>query len=115
MKATGFDLGGRVRKLRYACPAIMLLAFAIDCPSAYADDPKPNFVFVDGAAVTLSPDASNAFKFDVPLKNSGGKEGEASLKLLSNNDKRCDDQDKLAEPKTKIPLNRMPSQLCTLR
>jgi len=71
-----------------AWPAIMLLAFAIERPSAYAEDAKPNFVFVDGAAVTLSPDASNAFKFDIPLKNSGGKEGKASLKL-SGKDKGC--------------------------
>jgi uncharacterized membrane protein YciS (DUF1049 family) len=98
MKTTGCGLGGRVRKLRRAWPAIMLLVFAIECPSAYADDPKPpnadepkppNFVFVDGAAVTLSPDGSDAFKFDIPVKNSGGK-GDASLKLLSDKDKGCD-------------------------
>lgn len=94
MKTTGCGLGGRVGKLRRAWPAIMLLVFAIECPSAYADDAKqPNFVFVDGAAVTLSPDSSDAFKFDIPVKNSGGnvgEAGEASLKLLSDKDKGCD-------------------------
>src|SRR5713226_1324156 len=89
MNTMGCGLAGRVRKLRRAWPAIMLLAFAIECSSAYADDDKPNFVFVDGAAVTLSPDGSDAFKFDTPIKNSG-KEGEASLKLLSDKDNRCD-------------------------
>jgi hypothetical protein len=97
MKTTGCGLGGRVRKLRRAWPAIMLLVFAIECPSAYADDPKPpNIVFADEAAVTLSPDGSNAFKFDISVKNSGAKR-DASLNLLSDHNKRCDHAD--MEPK----------------
>ena len=105
MKATGCGLGGRVRKLGRTWPAIMLLALAIECSSAYADDLKPNFVFVDGAAATLSPDGSNAFKFDTPVKNSGGKEGVASVKLLSDKDKGCDPPAKVVDPKTTIRLS----------
>ena len=103
MKTTVCSLGRRMRKLGRTWPAIMLMAFAIEYPSAFADDAKPNFVFVDGAAVTLSPDASNAFKFDVPIKNSGGKKGEASIQLLSNKDKRCG-QARVVDPNAKISL-----------
>jgi hypothetical protein len=104
MKTTGCGLGGRVGKLRRAWPAIMLLAFAIKCSCAYADDPKANFVFVDGTAVTLSPDSSDAFKFDTPVKNSGGNEGVASVKLLSDKDKRCDPP-AMVDPKTTLRLS----------
>jgi hypothetical protein len=90
MKTTPYGLGGRVRKPRHVWPAIVLLAFVIECTCAYADDAKPNIVFIDGTALTLSPDSYDAFKFDIPVTNSGGKEGEASLKLLSGTDKGCD-------------------------
>jgi hypothetical protein len=81
---------GRLSNLRRTWLAIMLLAFAANCPLAYAaNDDKPNFVFVDGAAVTLSPDSSGAFKIDLAIKNSG-KEGKATTKLLSDVDKGCD-------------------------
>jgi hypothetical protein len=101
MNTTGYRLAGRVRKLRGMWPA-MLLAFAIGCPFAHADDAKPNFAFVDGAAMTLSPDGSGAFKFDISLKNSGA-DGEASLKLLSDKDKGCDQAE--MNPKAKIKLS----------
>jgi hypothetical protein len=104
MNTMGCGLAGRVRKLRRAWPAIMLLAFAIECSSAYADGVKPNFVFVDGAAVTLSPDGSDAFKFDTPIENSG-QEGEASLKLLSDKDNRCDQAKVAPEAKIKLSSN----------
>jgi hypothetical protein len=100
---TGWNLGGRVRKLRHAWLALTLLTFAIECPSAYGND-APNFVFVDGAAVTLSPDGSNGFKFDILLKNSGGKEGEASLNILSGTDKGCNQAKTVVNPKAMIRL-----------
>jgi hypothetical protein len=62
------------------------------------EDPKPSFEFVDAAALTLSPDASVQFKFDIPVKNSGDQAGEASLKLLIDVDKKCDPQN-LSTPK----------------
>ena len=50
MKTTACGLcGQKGRKLRRAWPAIMLLAFVIECASAYAEEAKPNIVFVDGA------------------------------------------------------------------
>jgi hypothetical protein len=85
----------------------MLLASAIECHSAaYAEEAQAgeaptNFVFVDGAAVTLSPDSSNAFKFDVPIKNSG-KTGEAKATLLSG-DEGCAEA-KIDDPKDNIKL-----------
>src|SRR5947209_4258516 len=102
MKSTACGPGGRARKLR-AWPTIILLAFALECAAAYADDAKPNFVFIDGTAATLSPDASGAFKLETGLKNSGGKAGEASLKLLSGNDNGCG-QAEIVNPKGMITL-----------
>jgi hypothetical protein len=53
---------------------------------------QPSFEFVDGPAVTLSPDASDQFKFDIPIKNSGELDGVPALKLLIDVDKKCDAQ-----------------------
>jgi hypothetical protein len=105
---------GRVWKLCRGWAAIMLLALLFQAPAAFADDaadanaaknakpdPRPNFEFVDGAAVTLSPDASVGFKFDLLIKNSGDKAGEPWLALLSGMESKCHPQNLAAEPRQK--------------
>ncbi len=71
--------------------AVLLLILAIGCAVAQADQPGPatpppaNIVFVDAAAVTLSPDSSGNFQLDTAVKNAGGRVGIPSFHLLSVN------------------------------
>jgi hypothetical protein len=89
----------QLKKLRRAWPTIILLAFALESTLALAQEPKqPSFGFVDASAVTISPDGSDRFRLDVAIKNSGTKEGETSLKLLSDMDKKCGQATIAAEP-----------------
>jgi hypothetical protein len=110
MKATGRGPIGSLMRLFRQLP-IILLGIAITCPSVYAaDDAKPNFIFFDGAAANLSPDSSDAFKFDVPIKNAGGKEGQASIKLLPDKDQKCGHAKFVVKPKAseiRLPPNGM--------
>jgi hypothetical protein len=103
MKALVSDRTSRSRRLR-SWPAIVLTAFSLGCASAHADEAKPNIVFVDGTAVTLSPNSSNEFNFDTPLKNTGSIPGEASVELLSGSDNGCG-PGQVVKPKGKIKLS----------
>jgi hypothetical protein len=96
----------QLKKLRRAWPAIVLLMVAFESTVALAQEPKqPNLGFVDGSAVTLSPDRSDQFRLDIAIKNSGAKEGVLSLKLLSDMDKKCDQAKIAAEPDAPIKLS----------
>ncbi|MGB6956306.1 MAG: hypothetical protein WBE54_13800 [Bradyrhizobium sp.] len=118
MSLTESVFTGQLRKLYRLSVSIALLVFVFQGTAAFAEDANtktdanttkslqgPSFDFVDGAVVTLSPDASDQFKFDIPVKNSGGMDGVPSLKLLLDVDKKCDPQN-LSIPKedlTSIP------------
>ncbi len=112
MPASARVFAAQIWKLCRGWAAIMLLALLFQAPAAFAEDapdanaaknsrpdPKPNFEFVDGAAATLSPDASVSFKFDLLIKNSGDKAGVPSLALLSDRDNKCSSQNLTFEPK----------------
>lgn len=73
----------RLTGLARLWPLIIVLGAVAGCPVAQAEETKTNFVFVDGAAVTLSPDSSGGFKFDVPVKNAG-KDGAATVELVGD-------------------------------
>jgi hypothetical protein len=96
MRSVASSPRGRMKKIRRAWLSIAILALAMGCPFAYAQQPaNANFVFVDGAAVTLSPDSAGAFELDTPVKNSGGPAGEPSFKLRGLEKAKCN-QDPLA-------------------
>jgi hypothetical protein len=104
MKPSECGVGGRLWNLPRTWPLILLLACAIECHSASADDTKANYVFVDGAAVTLTPDSSNVFTFDTPIKNSG-KAGGAKALVKGKDDPGCT-LAKIADPETiTLPAN----------
>jgi hypothetical protein len=100
--------------IRLAWPAIALLGLIFVATPASAEDPpalsaptlKPSFELLDGAAATLSSERSGLFKLDLPVRNSGTKQGAASLKLVSDMDKKCDQADITSEPASPITLER---------
>lgn len=123
MPATVCALAKQVWKLCRGRATIMLLALVFQGPAALAEaapdanagkdakpDPTPNFEFVDGAAVTLSPDASVSFKFDILIKNSGDKAGEPWLAILSGMESKCDPQNLAVKPLQKPDEPRTPEQ-----
>jgi hypothetical protein len=95
----------QLKKLRRAWPTIILLMFAFESTVALADEKQPSFGFVDGSAVTLSPDRSDRFRLDVAIKNSGTTDGVPSLKLLSDMDNKCDHAKIAAEPDALVKLS----------
>jgi hypothetical protein len=96
----------QLMKLRRASPAVVLLMVVFGSTIALAEEPKqPNLGFVDGSAVTLSPDRSDQFRLDIAMKNSGTKEGTLSLKLLSDMDKKCDQAKIAVGPDTPATLS----------
>lgn len=97
-------------RIRLAWPVIALLGLTLGVIPSLAEDtppaPKPSFELLDGAAATLSPERSSLFKLDLPVRNSGTKQGEASLKLVSGVDKKCEHADITSEPASPITLER---------
>jgi hypothetical protein len=106
MNATLSRVAGRLRQLCRICAAFMMLAYVLLGIPAFAQDntantnsaattkpkteePKPNFEFVDGTAVTLAPDALLQFKFDILIKNLGDLGAVPSLELVSDVENRC--------------------------
>jgi hypothetical protein len=104
-----------VTRPSFAWAAITLLAFALPAGAAFSQDtdtntnakpkPEPSFEFVDGAAVTLSPDASTEFKFDILIRNAGNKDGVPSLELVSDAANRCGAPNLAIEPKDLVKID----------
>jgi hypothetical protein len=83
---------------RYTWALVALLVFLFQGTAAFAQSASVNAAqkskeasleFVDGTAVTLSPDAKVQFKFDILIKNAGDKEGVPSLRLVSYAEDQC--------------------------
>jgi hypothetical protein len=103
-----FNAGGRASSARLLWALSLLpltltihcgLAHAQTSPASSSASPQPaNIVFVDAAAVTLSPDGAGAFKLDIAIKNSGGSVGTPSFNLRGLKNEKCSKDSLIPDP-----------------
>src|ERR1700730_3883712 len=91
---------GRMKKIGFAWLPIAILVLALKSPFAYAQQSAAataqpaNIVFVDAAAVTLTPDSTGAFELETPVKNTGGAAGTPAFRLRGLDSAKCNEGNK---------------------